>query len=80
MGAAYWWRRRRLNIVLSLSRADQRLSGVCSSARMPTVSVEKEQLFAAIGQRFTDDEFRDKCFEFGIELDDIVNRAPAPSL
>ncbi len=45
------------------------------SAQMPTVAVEKEQLFAALGVRFTDNEFRDKCFEFGIELDDIVRVA-----
>ncbi|KAJ0408027.1 hypothetical protein P43SY_000231 [Pythium insidiosum] len=39
---------------------------------MPTVGVKRDELFAAIGQQFTDDEFDHLCFEFGIELDEIT--------
>ncbi|KAI9891359.1 MAG: phenylalanine--tRNA ligase subunit beta [Vezdaea aestivalis] len=37
---------------------------------MPTISVDKEALFAALGQQYTTDEFDELCFEFGIELDE----------
>lgn len=40
---------------------------------MPTVGVKRDELFAAMGQSFTDDEFDHLCFEFGIELDDITS-------
>ncbi|KAF0688247.1 Aste57867_20117 [Aphanomyces stellatus] len=40
---------------------------------MPTVGVKRDELFAAIGQTFTDEEFDHLCFEFGIELDDITS-------
>lgn len=40
---------------------------------MPTVSVYKEQLFSAIGKKFTDEEFDQLCFDFGVELDDITS-------
>lgn len=39
---------------------------------MPTISCVRDQLFAAIGKTFSDHEFDELCFEFGIELDDIV--------
>ncbi|KAK9715684.1 hypothetical protein RND81_06G182400 [Saponaria officinalis] len=39
---------------------------------MPTVSVGRDRLFAAIGKTYTDEEFEDLCFRFGIELDDIT--------
>jgi phenylalanyl-tRNA synthetase beta chain len=39
---------------------------------MPTVSIPRDPLFAALGRKFTDDEFQDLCFEFGIELDEAV--------
>ncbi|KAL9246122.1 hypothetical protein vseg_019696 [Gypsophila vaccaria] len=39
---------------------------------MPTVSVGRDRLFAAIGKTFEDEEFEDLCFRFGIELDDIT--------
>ena len=39
---------------------------------MPTVLVKRDELFKQIGQTFTDEEFDDLCFEFGIELDDAV--------
>ena len=40
---------------------------------MPTVSVEKELLFSHIGQTYTDDQFDELCFEFGVELDEITS-------
>ncbi|ETV95539.1 phenylalanine-tRNA ligase, beta subunit [Aphanomyces invadans] len=40
---------------------------------MPTVGVKRDELFAAIGQTFTDEEFDHLCFEFGIELDDVTS-------
>ena len=39
---------------------------------MPTVNVNRDALFKAIGQTFTDEEFDNLCFEFGIELDEIT--------
>lgn len=40
---------------------------------MPTVTVNRAALFKAIGKEFTDEEFVDLCFEFGIELDDTTS-------
>lgn len=40
---------------------------------MPTVIVNREALFKAIGQNFTDEEFDNLCFEFGIELDEVTS-------
>ena len=40
---------------------------------MPTVIVNREALFKAIGKTFTDEEFDNLCFEFGIELDDVTS-------
>ena len=39
---------------------------------MPTVNVNRDALFKAIGQTFTDEEFDNLCFEFGIELDEVT--------
>mmetsp|Transcript_32851 Transcript_32851/g.49565 ORF Transcript_32851/g.49565 Transcript_32851/m.49565 type:complete len:637 (+) Transcript_32851:55-1965(+) len=40
---------------------------------MPTVGVEKDVLFTHLGKTYTDHEFDELCFEFGIELDDITS-------
>lgn len=40
---------------------------------MPTVSVQRDELFAAMGRTYTDSEFDALCFEFGIELDDVTS-------
>ena len=40
---------------------------------MPTVIVNRADLFKAIGKEFTDEEFEDLCFEFGIELDEVTS-------
>ena len=42
---------------------------------MPTVGIPRDALFAALGRVFTEDEFQDLCFEFGIELDEVVTEA-----
>ncbi|XP_020575781.1 phenylalanine--tRNA ligase beta subunit, cytoplasmic isoform X2 [Phalaenopsis equestris] len=39
---------------------------------MPTVSVGRDRLFQAIGRSYTQEEFEELCFEFGIELDDVT--------
>jgi phenylalanyl-tRNA synthetase beta chain len=38
---------------------------------MPTVTLIRSHLFKAIGIEYTDKEFDDLCFEFGVEVDDI---------
>jgi phenylalanyl-tRNA synthetase beta chain len=40
---------------------------------MPTVTIVREQLMEALGQQYSDREFEDLCFEFGVELDDITS-------
>ncbi|XP_067395067.1 phenylalanine--tRNA ligase beta subunit isoform X1 [Emydura macquarii macquarii] len=40
---------------------------------MPTVSVKQELLFQALGRCYTDEEFDELCFEFGLELDEITS-------
>lgn len=37
---------------------------------MPTVGVDKERFFQALGRTYTTREFDELCFQFGIELDD----------
>ena len=39
---------------------------------MPTVNVFTDTLFELIGKTFTPLEFEDLCFEFGIELEEVV--------
>nr|XP_057936382.1 phenylalanine--tRNA ligase beta subunit isoform X2 [Doryrhamphus excisus] len=40
---------------------------------MPTVGVKRDLLFKALGRTYTDDEFDELCFEFGLELDEITS-------
>eukprot|EP00112_Aurelia_sp_Birch-Aquarium-sp1_P008923 Seg1997.6 transcript_id=Seg1997.6/GoldUCD/mRNA.D3Y31 product="Phenylalanine-tRNA ligase beta subunit" protein_id=Seg1997.6/GoldUCD/D3Y31 len=40
---------------------------------MPTVGVKKEQLFKALGRSFTDEEFDELCFDYGLELDEVTS-------
>ncbi|MBN3295699.1 phenylalanine--tRNA ligase beta subunit [Amia ocellicauda] len=40
---------------------------------MPTVSVKRDLLFKALGREYTDEEFDEVCFEFGLELDEITS-------
>ncbi|KAI3736793.1 hypothetical protein L2E82_26780 [Cichorium intybus] len=39
---------------------------------MPTVSVGRDLLYEALGRTYTQDEFEELCFDFGIELDDVT--------
>ncbi|KAM4693652.1 phenylalanine--tRNA ligase beta subunit [Discoglossus pictus] len=39
---------------------------------MPTVSVKRDLLYQALGQTYTDEEFDELCFQFGLELDEIT--------
>lgn len=39
---------------------------------MPTLSVERDALFERLGHQYTLEEFEKLCFEFGIELDGVV--------
>ncbi|KAH8653363.1 phenylalanyl-tRNA synthetase [Xylariales sp. PMI_506] len=45
---------------------------------MPTISVDKYDLFKALGQKYTTDEFEELCFEFGIELDEDTENDERP--
>merc|ERR1712178_302607 len=38
----------------------------------PTVSVHRDTLFKDLGQEYDEDAFQNLCFDFGIELDDVV--------
>ena len=40
---------------------------------MPTLAVEKDVLYAHLGRTYTDEEFDELCFEFGVELDEITS-------
>ena len=39
---------------------------------MPTVGLKRDLLFEVLGQKFTEQEFDELCFEFGLELDEVV--------
>jgi phenylalanyl-tRNA synthetase beta chain len=39
---------------------------------MPTVGLKRDLLFSALGQTFTEEQFDELCFEFGLELDEVV--------
>ncbi|OSX70084.1 hypothetical protein BU14_0924s0001, partial [Porphyra umbilicalis] len=43
---------------------------------MPTVSVVRDALFESLGRTYTDEEFDELCFSYGLELDDITTEAP----
>ncbi|XP_060623878.2 phenylalanine--tRNA ligase beta subunit [Anolis sagrei] len=46
---------------------------VLFQSAMPTVSVKRDLLFQALGRSYTDEEFDELCFEFGLELDEITS-------
>ncbi|XP_012231833.1 phenylalanine--tRNA ligase beta subunit [Linepithema humile] len=39
---------------------------------MPTIAVKRDLLFQALGKTYSDDEFQDLCFKFGLELDEVT--------
>lgn len=40
------------------------------TSAMPTIPVDKEDLFKLLGRSYTTEEFDELCFQFGIELDE----------
>ncbi|KAI0547564.1 phenylalanyl-tRNA synthetase [Xylaria curta] len=44
---------------------------------MPTIAVDKEDFYEALGERFTTDEFQALCFDYGIELDEDTEDDPS---
>ena len=38
---------------------------------MPNITLIRSHLFEAIGRQYTDKEFDELCFEFGVEVDDV---------
>jgi phenylalanyl-tRNA synthetase beta chain len=40
---------------------------------MPTIAVPRDALFEALGKTYTDEEFDELCFDFGIELDEVTS-------
>lgn len=40
---------------------------------MPVVACDKEELFSRMGREYTQSEFEDLCFEYGIELDEVTS-------
>lgn len=40
---------------------------------MPTVGVKRDLLFKALGRSFTDEEFDELCFDYGLELDEVTS-------
>ncbi|RDW84581.1 hypothetical protein BP6252_02171 [Coleophoma cylindrospora] len=45
---------------------------------MPTISVDKAELYKALGQEYTTEQFEELCFDFGIELDEDTTDQERP--
>jgi len=45
---------------------------------MPTIAVDKAELYKSLGREYTKDEFDELCFEFGIELDEDTSESKRP--
>ena len=43
-----------------------------SYLKMPNITLIRSHLFEAIGRTYTDKEFDELCFEFGVEVDDVM--------
>ncbi len=41
---------------------------------MPTIAIERDELFKKIGKVFTEKEFDELCFDFGVELDEVTTK------
>lgn len=39
---------------------------------MPVVPIDRDELFRLMGRDYTEDEFQDLCFAYGIELDEVT--------
>lgn len=51
------------------------LDGRLRTLTMPTVGVFRDDLYERLGKTYTQDEFEELCFEFGVELDDVTSEA-----
>nr|SVE75035.1 EOG090X03QT [Daphnia dolichocephala] len=40
---------------------------------MPTISINRDLLFKALGKSYSEEEFDELCFKFGIELDEVTS-------
>ena len=40
---------------------------------MPTISVNRDNLFKLLGRKYTEDEFDELCFDYGLELDEVTS-------
>lgn len=47
---------------------------------MPTVAVDRDELFERLGKVYHQEDFEDLCFQFGVELDDVLTEAEASNL
>ena len=57
-------------------------AGAIASAHaraMPTVNLNRDELFVRLGQTYTEDEFDELCFKFGIELDEVTSESAMKS-
>lgn len=45
---------------------------------MPTIAVNKADLYKALGREYTKDEFDQLCFDFGLELDEDTSESKRP--
>jgi phenylalanyl-tRNA synthetase beta chain len=39
---------------------------------MPNITLIRSHLFERIGRQYTDAQFDELCFEFGVEVDDVA--------
>ncbi|OQV18281.1 Phenylalanine--tRNA ligase beta subunit [Hypsibius exemplaris] len=39
---------------------------------MPTISIKRDELFAVLKKTYTDEEFDELCFQYGLELDEVT--------
>ncbi|XP_034187611.2 phenylalanine--tRNA ligase beta subunit isoform X1 [Osmia lignaria lignaria] len=39
---------------------------------MPTISIKRDLLFIVLNKTYSDEEFQDLCFKFGLELDEVT--------
>merc|ERR1711939_225080 len=42
-------------------------------AAMPVVPLNRDELFRRLEKTYTEDQFQDLCFEYGIELDEVTS-------
>lgn len=47
---------------------------------MPNITLIRDHLFEKIGRSYTEKEFDELCFEFGVEVDDVAQEVIEVSL